>query len=291
MVDRSMRGLFPILAMPFDDRDDIDVEDLQREVDFAIDAGVDGLGLAFGSEVNRLSEAERDLAARTVIAQAAGRVPVVVNTGAESTRVAVEYSRRAEEMGADAVMAVPPAAAGGGDPVVEYFRAIGEALKIPVFIQDAGATGVAPALMARIARESENVCYAKVETPPTPPRIAETVAAAGDGLIVLGGMSGAFLIEEMRRGSVGTMPHCHVPDMFRRVIDLFLAGREDEAEREFNRHTPLFRLHGPHVNKEVLRLRGVFKSSRLRHPVPPADELTLRELRRLVEELGLARTR
>ena len=66
-------------------------------------------------------------------------------------------------------------------------------------------------------------------------------------------MSGAFLIEEMRQGSVGTMPHCHMPDMFRRVIDLFLAGREDEAEREFNRYTPLFRLHGPHVNKEVLR--------------------------------------
>ena len=287
MVDRSMRGLFPILAMPFDDRDDIDVEDLQREVDFAIDAGVDGLGIAFGSEVNRLSEAERELAARTVVAQAAGRVPVVVNTGAESTRVAVAYSRRAEELGAGAVMAVPPAAAGGGDQVVEYFLAIGEAVKVPVFIQDAGA-GVAPALMARIAGESENVCYAKVETPPTPARVAETVAAAGDDLIVLGGMSGAFLIEEMRRGSVGTMPHCHVPDMFRRVIDLFLSGREDEAEREFNRYTPLFRLHGPHVNKEVLRLRGVFKNSRLRHPVSPTDELTLRELQRLVEELGLA---
>ena len=83
MVDRSMRGLFPILAMPFDAHDDIDVEDLQREVDFAIDAGVDGLGIAFGSEVNRLSEDERGLAARTVIAQAAGRVPVVVNTGAD----------------------------------------------------------------------------------------------------------------------------------------------------------------------------------------------------------------
>jgi 4-hydroxy-tetrahydrodipicolinate synthase len=100
-------------------------------------------------------------------------------------------------------------------------------------------------------------------------------------------MSGAFLIEEMRRGSVGTMPHCHIPDMFRRVIDLFLAGRVHEAEREFNRYTPLFRLHGPHVNKEVLRLRGVFKSSRLRHPVPLTDEMTLRELHRLVEELGL----
>ena len=49
---------------------------------------------------------------------------------------------------------------------MEYFLAIGEAVKVPVFIQDAGAAGVAPALMARIAGESENVCYAKVETPP-----------------------------------------------------------------------------------------------------------------------------
>ena len=43
MVDRGMRGVYPILAMPFDEQSRIDVEDLQREVEFAIDAGVKGV--------------------------------------------------------------------------------------------------------------------------------------------------------------------------------------------------------------------------------------------------------
>lgn len=55
MVDRSMQGLYPILAMPFDVEGNIDFEDLEREVEFAIDSGVDGLGIALGSEIFKSS--------------------------------------------------------------------------------------------------------------------------------------------------------------------------------------------------------------------------------------------
>ena len=70
-----MQGLFPILATPFDGADRIDVEDLRREVDFVIENGVHGVGIAFASEVMKLSEAERDVATRTVVEQAAGGRP------------------------------------------------------------------------------------------------------------------------------------------------------------------------------------------------------------------------
>ena len=69
MVDRSMRGLYPILAMPFDVEGKIDLEDLESEVEFAIDSGVDGLGIALGSEIFKLSESERDLVISTVVNQ------------------------------------------------------------------------------------------------------------------------------------------------------------------------------------------------------------------------------
>ena len=98
MVDRSMRGVYPILSMPFDEKGRIDVEDLQREVEFAIAAGVHGVGIAMASEIVKLSEAERDLAARTVVDQVRGRVRVVVNAGAPGTDLAIQYSRRAEEL-------------------------------------------------------------------------------------------------------------------------------------------------------------------------------------------------
>ncbi len=289
MVDRSMQGLFPILSMPFDAQGRVDVEDLQREVEYTIDVGVDGLGVAFGSEINKLSEAERHLVTTTVVGQARDRVPVVINTGAQATDVAVEYSRRAEELGANAVMLTPPVGA-SGELVREYFGRVSEAVSVPVFIQDAGVAPMSSAVAAQISGERANVCYAKVETSPPPVRVAEWVEAGGEDLIVFGGASGGYIIEEMRRGSVGTMPHCAYLGMFRNVLDLFDGGREDEAVQEFNRHTPVLRspAAGLWGTKEILRLKGVFKAVHVRHPAAPPDDFTWREFRSSVDALGLA---
>ena len=147
MVDRTMRGVYPILAMPFDEQSRIDVEDLQREVDFAIEAGVHGVGIAMASEIFKLSETERDLATTTVVEQVRGRVKVVVNTGAPGTDLAVQYSLRAEELGADAVMVIPPSAPPTtGAHVREYYRRISDAIGVPIFIQDITGASVAPTL-------------------------------------------------------------------------------------------------------------------------------------------------
>lgn len=295
MVDRTMTGVYPILSMPFDDKGRIEVEDLQREVEFAIDAGVHGLGIAMASEIFKLSEAERDLASTTVVEQVRGRVKVVVNTGAPGTDLAVQYSRRAQELGADAVMVIPPTAIPTTSAQVrEYYRRISDAIDVPIFIQDIDSAPVPPPLAVQIARESEKACYAKVETPPTPPRVTEAKALGGDDLIVFGGAGGNFFLEELRRGSVGTMPACAIPEVFRRTWDLYQRGADDEATREFNRYGPLLRQLGQglgiayHLTKEVLRLRGVFrKGAHVRHPAAPPDALAFQETARLVEELEL----
>src|SRR6266567_3281309 len=103
-----MLGIFPILVTPFDEREDIDEESLRRLVDFNIDAGVHGLGIALGSEILKLTEPERQHVISVVVDQTRGRVPVVVNTGAQANRTAALYSRQAEDLGASAVMCLPP---------------------------------------------------------------------------------------------------------------------------------------------------------------------------------------
>ncbi len=274
-----MRGVFPILAMPFDDAERIDVEDLRREVEFVIEKGAHGVGIAFASEVVKLSESERDLAARTVVDQAGGRVPVVVNTGAPSTALTVEYSRRAEALGASAVM-ITPVPGVSPDAAKEHYRRVSEGVGIPIFIQDVPAASVSPRLAGEMAREIEGVQYIKAE---------------GQGaLTVFGGAGGAFFIEEMRRGSVGIMPHAALPDLFREVWDLFQSGEESEAVSRFNCMTPLLRVMtqgaGPsslHLVKETLRLRGVFTSVNVRHPDTPPSAFTYGELRDAVEGAGL----
>ncbi len=293
MVDRTMRGVYPILAMPFDDDSRIDVEDLQREVEYLVDAGVHGVGVAMASEVYKLSESERDLATTAVVDQARGRVKVVINTGGPGTDLAIQYSWSAQELGADAVMAVPPA---GAAPVSirEYFRQISDAIEIPIFIQDISSGPVPPPLAVQIARESENACYAKVEVSPTAPRVAQAKELAGDDLVIFGGAGGNFFVEELRRGSVGTMPAAAIPEVFRAVWDLYQDGRDGEATREFERYIPLLQTLGQgqgiaiYLTKEVLRLRGVFKAANVRHPGMRPDDLTYRELARQVDQLELS---
>ena len=294
MSDEHLSGVYPILAMPFDQAGRIDTEVLEREVDYLVEAQVDGIGIALASEVPMLTEDERDLALRTVVAQARGRVKVVMNTSAAGTDLAVSYSRRAKELGADAVMVLPPPPATSTAPeTLEYYHQIALAVDLPIFIQDVGTSPVPPGLASQIAAATEHDWYIKVEAPPTPPRVAEAAALAGTRLTIFGGAGGTFFIEELRRGSVGTMPSSTIPEVFVRVLRLFRAGNVDEAETEFARYATLLRLLGQgtgisfYLCKEVLRLRGIFTNTVVRRPAVAPDETTYREIRRQVELLGL----
>ena len=73
MPSGRMQGVFPILVTPFDEESRIDEDSLRRLIEFNLDAGVDGLGVALGSEVYKLTEAERGQVTRIVVDQVAGR--------------------------------------------------------------------------------------------------------------------------------------------------------------------------------------------------------------------------
>lgn len=293
MPVETMRGVFPILVTPFQEDFQIDEESLRNLIDFNLEAGVHGLGVALGSEVFKLSEAEREQMTRIVVDQVNGRVPVVINTGAAGTDLAVHYSRMAEENGADALMVMPPAFMPvGPDEVRAYFRAISAAVSLPIFIQDTSSAPVSPGLAHQIAEECEWVNYIKVESQPITAQVANMVEQAGDRLTVFGGAGGNYFIEEMRRGSVGTMPFCTQPEAFVAIWDLCQKGDEDAARALFKRTIlPVGRLTAQGaglfyaVHKEILRQRGVIRTAIVRSPAPSMDDLTRQELQRLIDEL------
>lgn len=288
-----MRGVFPILVTPFDDQSRVDEESLCRLVEFNIEAGVHGLGVALGSEVFRLSEAERNQVTRIVVEQARGRVPIVINTGAQGTDLAVLYSRMAADGGADALMVMPPSLVPAGpEELREYFKAISDTVRIPIFIQDAGIPPIPASLARQIAAECEQVRYIKVESAPPAEKVAEAVAQAGDLLTVFGGAGGDHLLEELRLGSQGTMPSCSQPEAFAEVWHLFHCGEEDGARAVFDRKiAPVNRIAARgwsafyHTHKEILRRRGIIRSAKVRGPIAPLDEPTARELQRVIDEL------
>jgi dihydrodipicolinate synthase/N-acetylneuraminate lyase len=294
VADGVMRGIYPILLTPFDDDGQIDEDSLRSEVDFNLSAGVHGLGLALGSELLKMTEEERQRVTRIVVDEVRGRVPIVVNTGAQSNVAAVLYSRRAEELGASAVMCMPPLMGVSGSEMRSYFKAISDAVRVPIFIQDTTYAGMPAGLIRQIAEDSERVRYAKIESPPNPLKVQEAVEQAGHLVTVFGGSAGTYLIEELQRGSVGTMPWPSTPEVFVKIWNLWQAGDESGARDKFERDLlPLLRVSstglrmGHAINKEILKRRGVIKNAHVRAPSDPLNALSVRELAETLERLGI----
>lgn len=293
----TMRGVFPIIVTPFDEQGRLDEDSLRRLVDYEIGAGVHGLGLAMGSEVFRLTEAERARVTRIMAEQAAGRVPVVINTSGAGTETAVAASREAEACGADALMLTPPIPMGMGGPaspagILEYFRAVSDAVRIPVFIQSQDNQPVSSALARQIAEACKQVRYIKEEVRPTPVRIADLRREAGELLTVFGGAGGGYLIEEYQLGSVGTMPGCSQPEAFVAVWNSLEAGDLTRARAIHERIQRLGRVSGLlrdgffHVHKELLRQRGIIRTAHVRGPVAPYpdDPWVRRQVQEAIED-------
>ncbi|MCE2394539.1 dihydrodipicolinate synthase family protein [Candidatus Poribacteria bacterium] len=287
MSQQPMRGMFPVLITPFDEQDRIDEDSLRSVVEYNITAGVHGVVIAFATEIMKLTEAERLQIAKVVVDQTRGRVPVVVNTGAVSTVATVQYSQQTEDLGVTAVMCTPPAADVPVDEKKAHFKALSDAVGVPIFVQEAG-TSLGGALLRQIAEECKRVRYAKVENAPPAQKVYEAIQHGGDLVTVFGGASGSFLIEELRRGSQGTMPWPSLPHAFVQVWDRWQSGDETAARKVWEREiAPILRVGGL-VHKEVLYRKGIIKSPRWRSPQPaPLDDMGQRELDEVCERLGI----
>ncbi|HUG54807.1 MAG TPA: dihydrodipicolinate synthase family protein [Vicinamibacteria bacterium] len=290
------RGVFPIVNTTFREDGALDLESQLRLVRFLLDAGAHGLGL-FGnaSEGYTLGADERRTLARAIVAEVAGRVPVVVSTGHTGTDQAVALGREAEDLGADALMVLPPYfVKPDADGVFHYFRAISDAVKVPIMVQDAPLmTGVAIGvdLLARMHRELPRVTQVKVEAPPTSIKVS-ALRAKAEGLTIFGGLNGQFLIEELSRGAVGTMPGSDLTDVFVRIVERLDKGDEDGAREDFARHLPLIRYElqpglGVSVMKTNLKTAGIIASARVRHPTSAIDAVAEREVAALRRGLDL----
>ncbi|HVY43209.1 MAG TPA: dihydrodipicolinate synthase family protein [Hyphomicrobiaceae bacterium] len=289
----ALRGVIPILLTPFDEEGRIDVDSLQNLIDFNIAAGVHGLGVALGSEIFKFNEAERDLVTRTVVDHTKGRVPVVINTGAAGTDLAVQYSRAAEAAGADALMVIPPHFQPAGPAeIIQYYKAIDQAVGLPLILQDIPQAPVSPAMAMRLRSDCRNVSMIKVETLPITIRVAEMAAAVGKQLTIFGGAGGTYFIEEMRRGAQGTMPFCSQPAAFVETWNRFQSGDEKGARAAFDKSVmAVNRLAAQggdlfyHVHKQLLVRLGVIRTAVVRSPTVTLDPVSQREIDELLEQL------
>lgn len=288
-----IEGVVPILITPFFDDGRIDEASLRSLIDFNIAAGIHGLGVALGSEVFKFNEAERAEIVRIVVSQTNKRVPIIINTGAAGTHLAVQHAVAAAEGGADALMIMPPTFFPvGADEIFDYYQAIDRAVNIPLILQDIPQAPISPGLALRLADSCKNVKYIKVETLPVTQKVAAMAEATAGRLTIFGGAGGAYFIEELRRGARGTMPFCSQPADFVAVWNLYNKGDEKGARKVFNdAFIGVNRLGGQggdifyHVHKQLLVRLGVIRTAHVRSPTIKLDPLTQCEIDDVLTEL------
>ena len=291
MPNRDWRGSFAIPMTPFDEKDRIDEEVLRAEIRFCVECGVGGLVTpVMVSEFRLLSEEERRTMVRIPAEEAAGQVPVVANCAAVNTPLAVSYARYAEEVGADAVIAMPPYIHRPDfETIFSYYQAISDAVSIPVWIQNAGVVALAPDQIVTLCSEIEQVSWVKEEVEPSTHSIGALVARgcpAVEG--VMGGGGGRYMITERARGSKGVVHACEFCDLIQDIWELLEQGKETEAGDLYERALPALMLEGlmgMAFAKEIMVRRGVFKNNRVRTLARPLDEADLREIGRVWERI------
>ncbi len=289
----SFSGVYSVLATPFTSSGDLDLESLKHVVDLAAGAGVDGVtALGVTGEVARLDEGERARIVETVVEHMNGRAKVIVGASADGVRTCIEYTRQAKALGASAVMVSPPRALKlNTESVVNHYKALADAVDLPIVVQDyppISGFAMEAGLLARIAREVPSARTIKLEDPPTPFKTTRILAAAGETKVaILGGLGGVFLLEELMAGAAGVMTGFAYPEVLVKVVSLYRAGKQEEASDAFYRFVPLMRFEfqegiGMAIRKEVLRRRGVIAHAATRAPGPTLDDSTRAALDRVI---------
>ncbi len=260
----GFRGTYTVLVTPFTaDAARVDHAALARLVDFQIAQGIHGL-VALGStgEFLSLTREERTAVIQTVVQQTAGRVPVLIGTGAEWTREAIAYTREAEALGADGVMVIPPYyAVPTDDEIFAHYRAIAEATGLPVMLYNNPATAnvdLTPPLIARLSA-IDNIRYVKESTLDVT-RVRDIIALCGERMVVFAGVLG---YESIWLGAEGWVAVCSnvIPRLSAALFEAADHGDRQTALALYRRIAPLLPfVGGPRYvsgTKAALALAGM----------------------------------
>lgn len=147
------RGSFTALITPFTNGA-LDEDAFRKLVNFQIEAGTHGLvPVGTTGESPTLSHDEHRRVVELCIKETAGRVPVVAGAGSNSTSEAIELAKFAQSAGANAVLVVTPYYnKPGQEGLYQHFKAINDAIGIPIIIYNIPGRSVIDMSVATMAR-------------------------------------------------------------------------------------------------------------------------------------------
>ena len=291
---QQIKGAITALVTPMRDGR-IDEQGLVDLIEFQIAGGIHGLvpcGTTGESATLDFNEHKRviDLTVQTV----AGRVPVIAGTGANSTLEAIELTASAKASGADAVLSVVPYYnKPSQEGLYEHFKAILEAVDIPMVLYNVPGrtvTNMLPATVARLAAlpgviDIKEACGSLQQ-------VSEVIQRCPRDFIVLSGDDFTAMPTALigGRGVISVVSNL-APAKMARMMEAALQGNLAEANAL---HYELFSLMGamfcypsPAPAKQGLELMGRIRSAEVRLPMTRMDAASLGRLRQDMQAAGL----
>jgi len=228
-----VRGVSPVLEVPFTSDGDVDLAGFRRVVEFVLSTGVSSVMFpGFASEFHKLSDAERWELSVALLELTSKRddIAAIMALQHHSTLLAERYARTLIDAGADLLNLLPPHfLEPSRDAIQAHVRAVLEAASpTPVVLQYAPTetgTSLDAAGLARIARDHANLRLVKVESSP-PGRLIAELAAMDPPLPAVEGYAGVQLPDAFRRGAVGTQPGCSFTEIYVEIWRLLAGGDE-----------------------------------------------------------------
>ncbi|MCD8517071.1 MAG: dihydrodipicolinate synthase family protein [Burkholderiaceae bacterium] len=291
-------GVYLITVTPFKPDGALDLDSVDRLIDFYLQAGVNGLTLlGVLGEAPKLTAQESGDYVKRVLARVNGAVPVVVGASAAGFASMGELTKRVMDLGADGVMVAPAAGLRTDDQIRAYFAMVNETLgsDVPWVLQDhPNATGVqiSSSVLMQVIDQSPRCVMLKHEDCPGLGKLSAIRAAQAQKTlkpisILTGNGGGLFLPEELERGADGAMTGFAYPEMMVDVVKAHSVGDVERAFDIFDAYLPLSRYEqqpgiGLAVRKYILAKRGAIACATVRKPGPALSKQDIEDIERLI---------
>jgi 4-hydroxy-2-oxoglutarate aldolase len=288
-----IRGVFAPIATPFKAHDGtIYWDKLKLNLDKWSKSGLAGLVvLGSNGEFQLLSRQEKEQLISFVRENTPTELKVIAGTGCESTQETIDLSKRADELGADAVLVVTPnyyKACYTPTALKAYFEAVADACPIPVMLYNMpGNTGInmTADLVAELAGHPNIV--GEKDSSGSIVQVAETISKTSPDFTVFAG-SASWLLPALCLGAKGgTVALANVlPEQCVAIYDYFQAGKLEEARQiqlnvlEINKAVTA--RWGPAGLKAAMGLVGYYGGPP-RLPIQPLTPTQLEELKQILQ--------
>jgi 4-hydroxy-tetrahydrodipicolinate synthase len=295
----KFEGVYPAMVTPLDQNLEIDENGLRHEVDFLIENHVHGL-VALGSsgEFPYITVDEKKRIIDIVVEQTSGRVPVVVCTSGIGTDEVILLSRYARDRGADGLMInLPIYFTLSDDDVFNHYRAISEAVNLPILLYDFPAVthlDMSPELIARLSY-LDNVVGIK-ETAPAEKAEQVIKIKKKEPFYIFTGISFIFqqVLEIGGHGAICIIP-CIVPGDVVGIYESYKTGDMEKVSQLQSKIIPLVSMMAAPVQsavvKEALRQLGHPIQPYVKNPLPQITEEQKGIVRKTLIDYGLINSR